>query len=75
MSINEPVFDPSDVTDDPGALLQAVVVQLHQVTERLAVLEDAHAQLPPNLTTRPPARVRHHDPHMQRQTGWQPTVR
>ena len=73
--INEPVFDPNDASIDQGELLQAVVAQLHQVTERLAALENAQARAIASPAARPPARVRHHDPHMHRQTGWQPTQR
>ena len=75
MLTNEPVFDPTNVSDDQGELLQAVVVQLHQVTERLTALENAQTHATASPVTRAPAKVRHHDPHMQRQTGWQQTHR
>ena len=84
MSIDEPVhhgaaFNSEQFDTDQRALLQAVVVQLHQVTERVATLElqlDQSSAAPAtNTQTQARARVRRSDPHSHRQTGWQPTRR
>jgi len=77
MTIDEPVFNPDEFGDDQHALLQAVVAQLHHVTERLSVLEQRESESTGanNPAPRGPSRARHHDPHAHRQTGWQPTRR
>ena len=78
MSINEPVLAGDDLEADHRALLQAVVVQLHQVTERVTTLEQ---QLDPSSAVATPAKspsrgqLRRTDRHTHRQTGWQPTRR
>lgn len=72
MSITHSSFDPRALGDDDRALLQAVVVELHRVTERVAALEQSNRT---TTITHPPGQARRRDPHAHRQTGWQPTRR
>lgn len=77
MTNDHALTDVPDIGDE-NTLIESVIGQLHQLTERVAVLEAAQTNrhtTSGTTTARPPAQVRQSDPHANRQSGWQPTRR
>lgn len=77
MTNNHALIHATQVGEE-NALLETLVNQLHDLTERVAVIEAAQSHQHGTSETpnaRPPARARQGDPHINRQSGWQPTRR
>ena len=75
MSTNDPALESSSQVDQ-AMLLQAALVQLRQLTERVSALEaERPASTQATPSTGHTARNRGRVPYLHHETGWQPAKR